>query len=126
MPKRSGSDVGPPTGEPSAKRIRETTLKVAPDDIDAAAHARMDAAVIGGAEEPATPLHANVLLAAIVYNSEGRLNPEYGNPFSTKILFERHPELMDMLRDAWTAGEFKEIRNLSVYILVLVVVIHDE
>jgi hypothetical protein len=88
-----------------------------PNDLDDTAHARLDAVVLDAAEEPSTLPRAIFLLTTIVATSEGRLNPEYIGPTPTKALLERRPELMNKLSDAWSAGEFREIRNLSVYLL---------
>ena len=117
---------GPPTGEPSAKCTRETTLEMVPNELDDDTHARLDTAVDLVAEEPSNLKRAGFLLISIASNSEGRLNNEYTNVNSAQALLKGYPELIDKLRVAWSAGKFKEIRNLSVYILVLALFIHDK
>src|SRR5277367_6836961 len=72
--KRSWPEMDSPIDAPSAKRT-QTTLETVPDDLNDAAHARMDDAVFKFFEDE--PYTATTLLATIVSTSEGNLDPKY-------------------------------------------------
>ena|ERR1700722_14483180 len=94
-----------------SRQRTQTTLEPVPDDIDDAAHARMDDGVFKFFED--VPFHPITLLATIMSTSEGNLDPKYEkNPNATALLQE-HPSLADKLREAWYDNTFKARRNLS-------------
>jgi len=61
---------------------------------------------------------AAVLLALIVTGAKEHLNPDYRYVSEVEALLEDHPQLIEMLSDAWKAKKFQQIRNLG-SILVL-------
>jgi hypothetical protein len=105
---------------PPPKRAQETTLERVADDIDGAAHARMDELVLAiiAIEEISSP-PLTYLLMLIVQNSEGKLDSIYSNISQAKALLEEHPTLKDALKEAWNQRSFKEIRNLSMSCIIL-------
>jgi hypothetical protein len=112
--KRSSSEVEPSIHEPSAKRAQVVTLQVVPDDLSDATHAIMDEAVLDVVEEQPVNLgRATFLLATIVSSSQGRLDAKYRETPAAKALLQEHPALMEKLTEAWAAGTFRQIRNLS-------------
>jgi len=108
--KRSRPEMDSPIDAPSAKRT-QTTLETVPDDLNDATHARMDDAVFKIFED--FQWNPFTLLATIVENSEGRLDPKYMGNTQAKALLGNCPELADKLKVAWNDGTFREIRNLS-------------
>jgi hypothetical protein len=93
-------------GSPATKRIREASME---PDIDP-----MDAAVLNVAnDEPSTLFFAACLLATIVSEANGMLNPKYERNAVAKALLQEHPELVPQLQAAWKAKSFKEIRALG-------------
>lgn len=114
--KRSSWEMEPPIQEPSVKRTPELTLESVPNELDDKTHSRLDDEVLKylypGQLEFNHPL-ATCLLAMIVSTSEGRLDPRYKEIPNSSALIEGHPGLMDKLRVALEAEQFREIRNLS-------------
>jgi hypothetical protein len=103
--------------EPLAKRSLETTLESVPNDLDDEVHARLDKESLkftGG--QHCKPLF---LLPTIVFTSKKLLNPDYMDLGKAEVLLEQHPQLNDMLKEAWHRKSFKDIRNLSAYVRVL-------
>jgi hypothetical protein len=85
-----------------------------PNELDDETHARLDKEVLETADyEPSNLLPASFLLATIVSNSIGRLDPKYKENPNAKALIQQHPELMDKLMKAWRERTFRDIRNLS-------------
>jgi hypothetical protein len=119
--KRSSDE--PPMGEPSSKRILETTLESIPNDLADATHARLDEEVRNRVqvlhEEPEVP-NAIILLDCIISCSDGLLDQKYTNGVEMQRLYKNHPELQDKLKEAWSTNKsFKEIRNLGTCITLL-------
>jgi hypothetical protein len=113
--KRQSSE--PPADEsPSHRQKLHMSLESVADDLDDATHFRMDKAVLKVATvEPSIPYLAASLLCTIVSLSEKRLglDPKYKKTPEAVAFLKEHPEVTDMLKDAWRAGAFKTIRNLS-------------
>jgi len=85
--------------------------------LDGNTHVRLDGVVLDTCnaviEPSALGALAFLLLATIVSNSEGTLDPKYGNTTNAKTLLREEEELLEKLNDAWTQKKFEEIRNLS-------------
>ena len=85
--------------------------------LDGDTHVRLDKVVLstceGVIETPELGALAVFLLATVVSNSEGTLNPAYGNNTNAKKLLRAEEELLENLNDAWAKRKFEEIRNLS-------------
>src|SRR5277367_6804201 len=97
-------------------------LKLVPNDLDNAAHARLDqeAFKVANSSSLSRPLPANEpifaalsLLAIIVSTSEGLLDAKYQQTSAAVALFGEHPELKEKLMQAWMARTFRDIRNMS-------------
>ena len=93
-------------------------MESAANVLDGDTHVRLDGIVLDTCNaviEPSTlgALAAVFLLATIVANSEGTLDPKYGNNTNAKTLLRTEEKLLEKLNDAWTQKKFKEIRNLS-------------
>jgi hypothetical protein len=69
--------------------------------------------VVPSKESKLSKLMAVFLLTTVVWNSDGTLDPQYGNALNAKALLEVEGELSEKLIDAWTKKKFEEIRNLS-------------
>ena len=80
-----------------SRQRTQTTLEPVPDDIDDAAHARMDDAVLKIFED--ATWNPFTLLATIVSTSEGNLDPKYEKNPNAKTLLQEHPSLTDKLRE---------------------------
>jgi len=89
------------------------------DDLDDAAHRRMDEELIQYCSSPSTLNAAASLLSIIVALSNGRLESKYLNPREAHALLEAHPALLELLREAWDSKTFRAIRNLSKLSLLL-------
>lgn len=85
--------------------------------LDGGTHARLDGVVLNTCEGVIEPSElgnlAVFLLATVVSNSEGTLDPKYGNTTNAKTLLQVEEGLLEKLNDAWTKKKFEEIRNLS-------------
>ena len=92
-------------------------MESAANILDGDTHVRLDGVVLDTCNaviEPSTlGALAFLLLATIVENSEGTLDPKYGNNTNAKTLLRTEEKLLEKLNDAWTQKKFKEIRNLS-------------
>src|SRR5277367_1331666 len=92
--KRSRLEIDSPIDALSAKRT-QTTLETVPDDLDDAAHARVDDAVFEIFEdEPSYPF---TLLATVASTSEVNLDPKYKENPNAKTLLQEHPSLTNKL-----------------------------
>jgi hypothetical protein len=109
-----GAKAKPRTYEPYVECSPVGNLETCPDELNDAAHARLDEAILRRADdEPSTLFRAVYLLSTIVSTSEGQLDLQYENALKAKALISEHPKLIDMLKEAWEARAFKGIRNLS-------------
>ena len=85
--------------------------------LDGNTHVQLDGVVLNTCEGVIEPSKlgtlAIFLFATVVSNSEGTLNPKYGNTANAKTLLLVEEELLEKLNNAWTQKKFKEIHNLS-------------
>ena len=111
--------------ESPAERSPTANLDTVSNELDDTTHARLDKDVLDVAGRAPSEAVLNVssgevadlvltsLLTIIISKSEGHLDPQYEETPDAKALIEEHPELKGKLKEAWKAGTFKEIRNLS-------------
>jgi hypothetical protein len=106
-----------PLLHPFSEYAPETILEVIADNsVDAATHASLDAQVLTLTRAaPSSPRHFELacLLSAIATYSGGRVDPRYVNNTVANQLLEDQPQLGEKLQEAWRAGQFEQIRNLS-------------
>jgi hypothetical protein len=90
--------------------------------LDADTHVRLDKVVLNTCDAVIEPSAlgalAFCLLATIVQNSEGTLDPQYGNTTNAKALLATEEDLLEKLEVAWAKKEFDGIRNLSAISIV--------
>ena len=76
-------------------------------------HAELDKMVFKSCMKPSNRPLAEHLLSNIVLQSQGTLDAKYTNMWHVQALLHERADLWQKLKDAWSAGSFKEIRNLS-------------
>jgi hypothetical protein len=102
---------GPSTSKCKVLESINEPLQVMSNDLDDKTHERMDRKVLVTVRDYAFSPFS--LLAAIVSESEGQLDPKYEKTPNAAALLREHPKLEEVLRKAWEAKSFREIRNLS-------------
>jgi len=111
--KRSISQTQPTIDEPPTKRILQRTLESVPDDLD---NDSLDKAVLATWSYDTEPFKrslAAILLITIVSTCGTTLNRYYQDLTNAEELIKMHPQLIEMLEEAWGAKTFRKIRNLS-------------
>ena len=90
-------------------------LESVPLGISEAAHKRMDDIVFQqfGRDLKQDALPHLLFLLSIVQNSNGLLDSRYTQPEEVWALHRAYPKLEEKLMEAWKAGSFRTIRNLS-------------
>ena len=91
----------------------DITLESVSNVLDHSTHAELDKAVFKSCLEPSNLPLAVHLLLHIVMQSQGTLDTKYRYIEHAQALLDERADLRQKLRDAWSAGSFKEIRNLS-------------
>ena len=100
--------------EPSSGRLKlDPTLEYVDNVLNDATHTCLDKKVVEFFEDEPEPPPRWPLLAAIVSNSEGQLDPSYKEASNAKALVQGLPALKELLNKAWKDQNFKDIRNLS-------------
>lgn len=110
-----GLAVDPPSDpSPSTSRAQDVTHDLEPsaNKFDDATHDRMDEEVLKKCPV-FTADTAPFLLLSIVSCSDGRLDLKYKDLSEVENLLEKHPTLMELLREAWpeakSSGQEREV-----------------
>ncbi|KAI6042392.1 hypothetical protein EDC04DRAFT_2892069 [Pisolithus marmoratus] len=96
------------------------TLSSIPNSLDDATHEALDQHVnefvlpFIGAEPTGRCLDYVFLLIAVVWFSNGTLDPLYTSHLTVPSLIERQPGLESMLHTAWSNKTYRDIRNLEI------------
>jgi hypothetical protein len=111
--KRLKPDESPPRSVRRAKH--NMSFETVANILDDATHARLDQQVIAEVQDQnLTPGSVpTFLLLIIALNSDGCIDPKYKDIGVAMSLLDQNPGLGAELWDAYEAGSFKIIRNLS-------------
>jgi hypothetical protein len=123
LPSSDGSDDSDAYGTSNLidKRRRISQMEVVEDDIVPEEHAEQDERVKKKflyIKEGSMP-ELDMLLSIIVQNCD-KMNADYENSKKAGELLKMTPPLKEELEKAWTDGEFKRIRLLSMHHLLAI------